>query len=83
LQIAVYGMLLEEMREVAVRRGFLYAIPLRRAQEIRIDERMRKRALRAVEAMRQIAEREVMPPPVKNRHKCVACEFRRFCNDVL
>ncbi|MCX7840428.1 MAG: CRISPR-associated protein Cas4 [Anaerolineae bacterium] len=83
LQIAVYGMMLEEMRGVAVTRGFLYEIPLRRAEEIKIEKRLRAKALRAVEEMRRIVEREEMPMPVKNRHKCMACEFRRFCNDVV
>jgi CRISPR-associated exonuclease Cas4 len=83
LQVAVYGILLEEMRGVTVRRGFVYLIPLRRAEEVKIDPRLRAKALKAVEAMRRIVEREEMPAPVKNRGKCVACEFRRFCNDVL
>lgn len=83
LQVAVYGMLIEEMRGVTVQRGFLYEIPLRRAEEIKIDARARKKAEQAVAAMRHIAESETMPAPAKNRAKCVACEFRRFCNDVL
>lgn len=83
LQVAVYGMLLEEMRGVSVKRGFLYEIPLRRAVEVSIEQRLRAKALRAVEAMRRIIEREEMPAPVKNRHKCLTCEFRRFCNDVV
>ena len=83
LQVAVYGMLLEEMRGVSVQRGFLYEIPLRRAEEIKIDARLRKQAERAVDAMQAIIATETMPDPVKNRHKCVTCEFRRFCNDVL
>jgi CRISPR-associated exonuclease Cas4 len=83
LQVAVYGMMLEEARGVIVRRGFLYEIPLRRAVEVPIDKRLRARAVRAVEEMQRIAEREVMPAPVKNRNKCLTCEFRRFCNDVV
>ncbi|MBI4788426.1 MAG: CRISPR-associated protein Cas4 [Chloroflexi bacterium] len=83
LQVAVYGLLLEEMRGVSVRRGFLYEIPLRRAEEIAIDARLRRQTERAVAAMQAIIANETMPEPVKNRHKCVTCEFRRFCNDVL
>lgn len=83
LQIAVYGMILEEMRGVKVTRGFLYEIPLRRAEEIKIDARWRKQAERAVMAMKEIADEEKMPPPVKHRNKCIVCEFRRFCNDVV
>lgn len=83
LQVGVYGMLIEEMRGVTVQRGFLYSIPLRRAESIKIDQRLRKHALKAVEAMQWIIVHETMPSPVKNPAKCVACEFRRFCNDVV
>lgn len=83
LQLAAYADMLGEMRGVTVRRGFLYSIPDRRAEEIRMDRRLLGSAWKAVEAMRRIAEREEMPPPVDNLRKCVSCEFRRFCNDVL
>jgi CRISPR-associated exonuclease Cas4 len=83
LQLAVYGLILEELRGVSVRRGFLYEIPLRRAVEIKLEPRLRAQALKAVEAMRRMFESEQMPAPTKNRRKCVACEFRRFCNDVI
>lgn len=83
LQVAAYGLMLEEARGAKVRRGFLYSIPERRAEAVTIDERLRRKAQAAVEAMRRIAEREEMPPPTPNLRKCAACEFRRFCNDVL
>lgn len=83
LQLTVYGMMLEEERGVEVQRGFLYEIPLRHAVEVRFDARLRQRAVRAVQAMREILEKESMPPPVTQRSKCISCEFRRFCNDVL
>ncbi len=83
MQVAVYGMMLEEMRGVKVTRGFLYEIPLKRAEEVEIDMRMRLRAEKALREMREILEKERMPPPVRNVAKCVACEFRRFCNDVV
>jgi len=83
MQVAVYGMMLEEMRGVKVTRGFLYEIPLKRAEVVEIDMRMRLRAEKAFREMREILEKERMPPPVRNVAKCVTCEFRRFCNDVV
>ena len=83
MQLTVYGMLLEDMRGVIVQRGFLYSIPLRRAETIKIDQRLRKNARQAIEAMQWIIAHETMPSPAKNPSKCVACEFRRFCNDVV
>ncbi len=83
LQLAAYAMLLEEMHGVAVSRGFLYFIELRRAEVILIDKRLRKQVHAAVAAMQQVAYKEAMPPPTTQISKCVSCEFRRFCNDVL
>lgn len=83
MQVAVYGMMLEEMRGVRVTRGFLYEIPLKRAEEVRIDARLRQRAEKAFREMREVLEKERMPAQVQNLAKCVACEFRRFCNDVV
>lgn len=83
MQVAVYGMMLEEVRGVRVTRGFLYEIPLKRAEEVSIDMRLRMRAEKAFKEMRDIFLAERMPPPVRNVAKCVACEFRRFCNDVV
>ena len=75
--------MLEELHGCVVRRGFLYMIPLRRAVEVLIDRRLRRRVLAALEAMRVVMERETMPEPTANLSKCAVCEFRRFCNDVL
>jgi CRISPR-associated exonuclease Cas4 len=83
MQVAVYGMMIEEMRGVVVRRGFLYSIPDRKAEEVKVDKRMRERVRAAIQQMRRIVEREEMPAPTDNLRKCVSCEFRRFCNDVL
>lgn len=83
LQVAAYGMLLEEAWSVPVHRGFLYLIPSRRAREIEITQTVRAQVVNAVEAMKQIAIREMMPPPPRQRGKCAICEFRRFCNDVV
>ncbi len=83
LQLAAYALLLEEARGIPVRRGFLYFIPLRRAEAVPIDTRLRGQLTKTLEAMRAMLAREQMPAPTPHRRKCVACEFRRFCNDVL
>jgi len=82
LQLAAYGLLLEEAWGLPVRRGFLYFIPLRRAQEIKLTTHLRKQVQKTVIAMRRMVEHEAMPDPPKSRRRCVNCEFRRFCNDL-
>ena len=83
LQLAAYGLLLEEREGIPARRGFVYYIPLRRAEEVRLDKRLREKLFTALDAMHRMLWSEAMPPPTPVRAICVACEFRRFCNDVL
>lgn len=81
-QLAAYGEMLQAAWGRPVRRGFLYFIPLRRAQEVAITEELRQEVLQLVAEMRAMVEGERMPEPTRHRRRCVACEFRRFCNDV-
>ncbi|MDI6770835.1 MAG: CRISPR-associated protein Cas4 [Anaerolineales bacterium] len=83
LQLAAYGLMLEEVSGLAARRGFLYSIPRRKAEEVPLDKRMRDRLAATLDAMHRMLRYETMPEPTPQRAKCVACEFRRFCNDVF
>lgn len=82
LQLATYGLMLEEKWGLPVRRGFIYAIPLRRAREVPFSPAMFKKVEDAAIAMWEMVEGEQMPEPPARRRQCVACEFRRFCNDM-
>ena len=83
LQLAAYALLLEEAWQIPVKRGFLYSIPLRRAEPIAITPHLRKKVVQTVASIRQIVDSEIMPPPPTSLHRCITCEFRRFCNDVV
>ena len=82
LQLTAYALMLEEMAEGMVRRGFLYFIPSRQAREVPITPNLRGEVIGQLQAMREMVERERMPEPPRRRAHCVICEFRRFCNDV-
>lgn len=83
LQLAAYGLLLEEMSGAIARYGFLYSIPKKRAEKVLFDKRLRMKLVETLEAMQHMLLKEEMPAPTQQRGKCVGCEFRRFCNDVL
>lgn len=83
LQVVAYGMLVEAQYETQVERGYLYLIGRRELHPVELDASRRQRVIEAVKAIRQIVETERMPPPVAERAKCRACEWRRFCNDVV
>lgn len=82
-QLAAYGMMLEESWGLPVRRGYLYYLPLRRAEEIALAAKLCDEVRETMAAMRAMVEQEAMPGPPRSRRPCVSCEFRRFCNDVL
>ncbi len=81
-QLAAYGMMLEETRGGVVRRGIIYSLLTRRAEEIPLTPSLRQEVREIVAAMREMVEGERMPDPLFSRAPCVNCEFRRFCNDV-
>lgn len=82
LQLAAYGLMLAESELLPVRRGFIYAIPLRQAQEVRFTGPLMRQVEILTEAMRQMVALERIPAPPPRRGRCQACEFRRFCNDL-
>lgn len=83
LQIAAYALMIEESWQIPVRRGFLYSIPLRKAEEIVITTALRKKVPTVIQAIKQLMDSEQMPEPTKAQKRCPTCEFRRFCNDVI
>jgi CRISPR-associated exonuclease Cas4 len=83
LQLAAYALLLEEAWSLPVRRGFIYAIPLRQAEIISITPALRHKVQQTIATMRAMVAGEQMPPAPASRRPCVSCEFRRFCNDVV
>lgn len=83
LQLACYAMLLEEAWGAPAGEGYIYLIPARRGLSVPITPRLRRDALSQVGQIRQMVLSEQMPEPTKSRSRCVDCEYRRFCNDVL
>lgn len=83
LQLAAYGLLLEEAWQVEAREGFLYSLVTRKAERIPLTKRLRNKVLSTVEAIRAMVETEQTPAPTAKRARCTNCEFRRFCNDVF
>jgi CRISPR-associated exonuclease Cas4 len=83
LQVAAYGVLLEHVWQRPVKRGFVYSLPGRRVEEVKLTAKMRSAVRNAVAEMREVVLRGMFPEPPAGQRICVTCEFRRFCNDVL
>jgi CRISPR-associated exonuclease Cas4 len=83
LQLMAYALLVEEMSGRTAKCGFIYFIPRRRSERVQLTHRLREKLLLTLDSMHRMLHTEVMPEPTPNRNRCLACEFRRFCNDVL
>ena len=83
LQLAAYAELIEDVWQIAVQRGFLYLLPERRAEAVKLTSRLRSNVRAQVTAIRSMISRQAMPEPTAVRGRCINCEFRRFCNDIF
>lgn len=83
LQLACYGLLVEEEMGLPTPFGFVYLTLERRPQKVTLSEALKLEAKAMLNEMRAVVEAERMPEPTARSARCVNCEFRRFCNDVL
>ncbi|GHO77469.1 CRISPR-associated protein Cas4 [Ktedonobacter sp. SOSP1-85] len=83
LQLAAYALLLEEKLQIPVQRGFLYSIPLRKAEEVSITPALRKKVSQVTQEIHHLLEKEDFPTATRTPRRCPSCEFRRFCNDIV
>ena len=83
LQLAAYALLLEEAWGLPVERGYIYHIGRRHVEEVRLTAALRSQVMTTVASINGMIAGETLPPPPRNTAICVACEFRRFCNDVV
>lgn len=83
LQLALYAMMLEDDWGLPVTAGAIYLIPSKQVIHVPITQRLRQAAIEHLLAIRQLVMTQCMPSPTPQRSRCVNCEFRRFCNDVL
>ena len=82
-QLTAYALMVEACLGKSVSQGFIYRIPTQRITVVPISETLRRKTHQAIEQIRNMLSDERMPPPTPQRGKCVECEFRRFCADVL
>jgi CRISPR-associated exonuclease Cas4 len=83
LQLAAYGLMIEEAWGIPVRRAFLYHISQRRAEAIPLTPVLRRKVEQTVSAIHAAIAGEAIPLSPSSLSRCVSCEFRRFCNDVV
>ncbi len=82
-QLTAYAILAEHNLDRPVNRSFVYLTPAKRALEVPITAAMREHVHKTLAALRDSINHERLPRPTPHRKRCIACEYRRFCGDVL
>jgi CRISPR-associated exonuclease Cas4 len=82
VQLAVYGMALEEESGQSVPRGFVHLLPTKRTCAIAIDDKLRSAATDVTRRIRAMLASQDIPPAADRPAKCDGCELRCFCNDI-
>lgn len=81
-QLTGYALLLEGLWQKPVRRGFVYLVPQKKAQEVTITDNMRFFFKQTLVKIREMIENESLPPPARRKTYYTDCEFLNFCNDI-
>lgn len=81
-QLTGYALLLEDLWQKPVRRGFIYLVPQKKAQEVVITDNIRLFFKQTLAKIREMIENESLPFAARRKTHCADCEFLNFCNDV-
>ena len=82
-QLAAYAMIVEECLGKPVEYGFVYRVLKQNITVIPVSTELRQRVFSALDDIRDLIQQERMPDPPRQSGKCVECEFRRYCRDVI
>jgi CRISPR-associated exonuclease Cas4 len=82
VQLAVYGMALEEQSGQPVPRGFVHLVPSKKTWAVALDDKLRAAATDITRRIRAMLASQAFPPPADRPAKCDGCELRSFCNDI-
>jgi CRISPR-associated exonuclease Cas4 len=78
IQLAAQAMCLEEMLGVTILRGAIYHASSHRRREVEITSELRHAVEATVNAVKQMMDQRVLPPPV-NDERCHACSLIEIC----
>jgi CRISPR-associated exonuclease Cas4 len=82
IQLTAYALMLEDCEKRRVEQGFVYLVSPHKLVAVPITAKLRSTTLAMLDEIKSMIAAERMPLPVTRKGQCVACEFRRFCNDV-
>ncbi|MCL4476845.1 MAG: CRISPR-associated protein Cas4 [Nitrospirae bacterium] len=82
-QLLGYAIILEDIFNFPVDRGFIYLIPQEDAVVFDLTDDLKTYTKNLLEEIRNMVSSQQLPPPVESKNKCLDCEFLNFCGDVF
>jgi CRISPR-associated exonuclease Cas4 len=82
LQLCGYALLVEERYGCSIGEGFIYLIPSNRVEPVVLTDQLKAETLVALNHMRAMIMAQRMPEATV-RARCMDCEYRNYCGDVL
>ena len=81
-QICGYALMLEEVYDTCVDRGFVYLIPYKDAVVFRLDDELKEQCRKMLVEMQKMIVDEQIPEATGARARCAECEYQNYCRDV-
>ncbi|OGP48940.1 MAG: CRISPR-associated protein Cas4 [Deltaproteobacteria bacterium GWF2_42_12] len=82
-QLLGYAIILEDVYNRNVDKGFVYLIPKEDAVVFDLTGKVKEETKNLLDDIRKMIHCQQIPPPVNSPAKCLDCEYRNFCGDVL
>jgi CRISPR-associated exonuclease Cas4 len=81
-QLLGYAIILEDIYNCSVSKGFVYLIPKGDAVVFNLTKDLKNEAVNMLDEIRNMIAWEQTPLPAKEKNKCADCEYRNFCGDT-
>jgi CRISPR-associated exonuclease Cas4 len=83
IQLAGYGLLVEEKFRTQVETVFIYLVAIQEVVSIRLTDELRNDVRHRLQEIRTMIREGILPPPTPLRSRCEECEFRNYCGDIF
>jgi CRISPR-associated exonuclease Cas4 len=82
-QLLGYAIILEDIYNCIVKKGFVYLIPKEDAVVFDLTNELKEETQNMLDDIRKMIHFQQIPHPVDSPAKCLDCEYRNFCGDIF
>lgn len=82
-QLCGYSLLVEESYHCTVKEGIIYLIPGNRVERLAITDKLKDKTVAALDGIRDMILLQRVAEPTDVTARCMDCEYRNYCGDVL